>query len=93
VVHGDAAGVESQRRNLSDWLDWMGLVDAGAGSRLDRYLGYYTPYATSHEDLDRDAALHEEVRNVARAVVNAVAELRAGRLSRPDGELARPRLK
>jgi multimeric flavodoxin WrbA len=93
VVHGDAAGVESQRRNLSDWLDWMGLVDAGAGSRLDRYLGYYTPYATSHEDLDRDVALHEEVRNVARALVKAVGDLRAGRLSRPDAELKRPRLK
>jgi len=93
VVHGDAAGVESQRRNLSDWLDWMGLVDAGAGARLDRYVGYYTPYATSHDDLDREVALHEEVRNVGRAVVRAVADLRAGRLSRPDAGLTRPRLK
>ena len=37
VVHGDVAGVEAQRRNLADWLDWMGLVDAGQLSRLDRY--------------------------------------------------------
>ncbi|RYF38065.1 MAG: flavodoxin family protein, partial [Comamonadaceae bacterium] len=29
VVHGDVAGIEGTRRALSDWLDWMGLVDAG----------------------------------------------------------------
>jgi multimeric flavodoxin WrbA len=28
VVHGDVAGIEGSRRALSDWLDWMGLVDA-----------------------------------------------------------------
>ncbi len=47
VVHGDVAGIEGQRRALSDWLDWMGLIDAGAASRLERYIGYYRPYATS----------------------------------------------
>jgi len=93
VVHGDVAGIESLRRNLSDWLDWMGLVDAGTQARLDRYIGYYQPYADSHEALDADLALQEEVRNVARAVVHAVGELRAGRLSRPDAGLGRPRPK
>ena len=93
IVHGDVAGVESVRRALSDWLDWMGLVDAGAASRLDRYIGYYEPYATSHEALDRDEAVQEETRNVARAVVNAVIELRAGRLSMPDRPLRDPRPK
>ena len=29
VVHGDVAGIEGVRRALSDWLDWMGLIDAG----------------------------------------------------------------
>jgi multimeric flavodoxin WrbA len=29
VVHGDVAGIETTRRSLSDWLDWMGLIDAG----------------------------------------------------------------
>ena len=38
-----------------DWLDWMGLIDAGDQARLDRYIGYYEPYATSHDALDRDA--------------------------------------
>jgi multimeric flavodoxin WrbA len=93
VVHGDVAGVEGVRRALSDWLDWMGLVDAGAASRLDRYIGYYQPYATSHEALDRDEAVQEETRNVARAVANAVADLRAGKLSQPDRPLKHPRPK
>jgi multimeric flavodoxin WrbA len=93
VVHGDVAGFESQRRNLCDWLDWMGLVDAGFGSRLDRAIGYYEGYFDSHEALDRDEAVQEEVRNVARAVVRAVGELRTGRLSTPDSALHAPRPK
>jgi multimeric flavodoxin WrbA len=93
VVHGDVAGIENVRRALCDWLDWMGLIDAGAMARLDRYIGYYEPYATSHEALDRDTAVQEEVRNVARAVANAVRESRAGTLSQPDAMLERPRPK
>jgi multimeric flavodoxin WrbA len=93
VVHGDVAGIEGTRRALSDWLDWMGLIDAGAQARLDRYIGYYESYAQSHEVLDRDEAMQEEVRNVARAVLEAVRELRAGRLSAPDSGLRRPRPK
>ena len=93
VVHGDVAGIEDTRRALSDWLDWMGLVEAGPQSRLDRYIGYYEPYATSHEALDRDKDVQEEVRNVARAVANAVRELRAGTLSKNDAKLERPRPK
>jgi multimeric flavodoxin WrbA len=91
VVHGDVAGVEDVRRNLCDWLDWMGLIEAGAQARLDRYVGYYEPYATSHETLDRDQALQQEVRNVARAVALAVEQLRAGTLRQQ--RLARPRPK
>ena len=93
VVHGDVAGIEPTRYALADWLQWAGLVDAGSMSGLDRYIGYYEPYATSHESLDRDQAVQEEVRNVARAVAHAVAELRAGRLSMPDRDLKRPRMK
>lgn len=92
-VHGDVAGIEGSRRALSDWLDWMGLVDAGALSRIDRYIGYYDSYALSHETLDHDTAVQEEVRNVARAVCNAVRELREHRLSTPDAHLQTPRPK
>ena len=90
IVHGDVAGIEGSRRALSDWLDWMGLIDAGAQARLDRYIGYYEPYATSHDALDRDEAVQEEARNVARAVAKAVAELRAGRLQAVQPNLSRP---
>ena len=93
VVHGDVAGVESHRRNLTDWLDWMGMIDAGAAARLDRYIGYYEPYYNSHDALDKDETVQEEVRNVARAVVCAVRELRAGRLNPPDKALKAPRPK
>jgi multimeric flavodoxin WrbA len=93
IVHGDVAGIEGTRRALCDWLDWMGLIDAGPTSRLDRYIGYYEPYATSHATLDRDQAVQDEVRNVARALTQAVGELREGRLSAPGSTLPRPRPK
>ncbi len=93
VVHGDVAGIEGVRRSLCDWLDWMGLIDAGRQARLDRFIGYYDSYADSHETLDRDTAVQEEVRNVARAVVNAVEALRAGHLRACDDGLAAPRVK
>ena len=92
-MHGDVAGVEVHRRNLSDWLEWMGLIDAGVTAKLDRYIGYFEPYYNSHEALDRDQAVQDEVRNVARSVVTAVAELRAGRLSQPDEASHSPRPK
>ena len=93
VVHGDVAGIEGARRSLTDWLDWMGLIDAGQPARLDRFIGYYQPYATSHEDLDRDLAVQEEARNVARAVAHAVGQLRAGTLAAVQPRLQRPRPK
>ncbi|MES2959665.1 MAG: flavodoxin family protein [Pseudomonadota bacterium] len=93
VVHGDAAGVEDHRRNLCDWLEWMGLIDAGAAAKLDRYIGYYEPYCDSHGALDKDHAVQDEVRNVACSVLEAVTELRAGRLSRPDRRVEWPRAK
>jgi multimeric flavodoxin WrbA len=93
VVHGDVAGVEAHRRNLTDWLEWMGLIDAGAAAKLDRYIGYYEPYYNSHDALDKDKAVQEEARNVARSVVQAVKELRAGRLSQPDKQVKWPRQK
>lgn len=68
-------------------------MDAGSRARLDRYIGYFEPYALSHDALDADLAVQEEVRNVARAVAGAVRELRAGRLSGPDRLLRDPRPK
>ncbi|HVE05814.1 MAG TPA: flavodoxin family protein [Paraburkholderia sp.] len=93
VVHGDVAGIEGARAALCDWLDWMGLIESGAQARLDRFIGYYAPYATSHDALDEDRGVQAETDNVARAVVNAVTAIRAGRLRRPDDALQPPRSK
>ena len=93
IIHGDVAGIEESRRALTDWLDWMGFIDAGAQARLDRFIGYYEPYATSHMVLDKDENVQEEVRNVARAVAKTVVELRAGRLQAVQPKLSRPRPK
>jgi hypothetical protein len=71
----------------------MGLIDAGPRARLDRFIGYYEPYALSHDALDRDTAVQEEVRNVAHSLAAAVRELRAGNLSAPDRALKDPRPK
>jgi multimeric flavodoxin WrbA len=93
VVHGDVAGIEGARRALSDWLDWMGLIDAGAQARLDRFIGYYEPYATSHDTLDQDTAMQEETRNVAREVAQVTAALRRGELDEALRAPPRPRPK
>ena len=93
VVHGDVAGIEGSRRGLSDWLDWMGLIDAGAQARLDRFIGYYEPYATSHDTLDKDTNVQLEVRNVGKAVAATVRALRAGDLKAISSDLPKPRPK
>jgi multimeric flavodoxin WrbA len=93
VVHGDAAGTENLRRSLTDWLTDMELTPAAPNAMVDRYVGYYELYATSHDELDRDASFQEEVRNSARALVGAVELARAGRFPRADQDLRDPRPK
>ena len=61
----------------------MGLIDAGNRAKLDRYIGYWKPYATSHDALDADQAVREETRQVARAVAQVAREMRAGRIDTP----------
>jgi multimeric flavodoxin WrbA len=92
VVHGDSAGTENLRRCLSDWLNDMDLVQAGTDSCLDRFIDYFGPYATSHDALDADEGLQEEVRNAARALVTQIAQRRNGQVA-PDEYLADPRPK
>lgn len=86
VVHGDVAGIEGSRRSLTDWLNWMGFVESGALSRLDRFIGYYEPYATSHQSLDADTCVQAEVDNVAFALAAKVAQIRRGEFE-PDAHL------
>jgi multimeric flavodoxin WrbA len=92
-VHGDSAGAENLRRILTDWLKDMGLIPAGHLALLNRYVGYLAPYATSHDDLDKDTASQEDMRNVASAVVQAVRQVRSGELKPPDRGLREPRQK
>ena len=71
----------------------MGLIEAGHQSQLQRYIGYMEPYASSHQALDKDTGMQEETRNAARALVRAVALMRAGETKQPDAGLKEPRPK
>ena len=93
AVHGDAEGVDNVRNALCDWLTTLGLVRAGESGAVGRYVGYFEPYATSHDALDRDTALQEEVRNAALSLVETVRQIRSGRLRQPDATLEPPREK
>ena len=93
VVHGDVEGAENVRRSLSDWLRFMHLVPAGVPAELDRYIGYWEPYATNHEALDKDEAIQEEVRNAARTLLEAVQARRSGHLVSAGSDLGQPRQK
>ncbi len=93
VVHGDTEGAENLRRSLADWMRFMGLKPAGPSAELDRYIGYWGPYATSHEALDEDKCIQEEVRNAARTLLRAVQEQRKGRLIDGGEGLEQPRKK
>ena len=70
----------------------MKLFPAGEAAVIDRYVGYYKPYATSHEELDHDEESFEETRNAARVLSEAVTNLRAG-IRPADWKLEDPRPK
>jgi multimeric flavodoxin WrbA len=79
VVHGDVEGAENVRRSLADWMKFMQMAPAGPYAELDRYIGYFEPYATSHEAFDRDTAMQQEVRIAAKTLLEAVRAARAGK--------------
>ena len=93
VVHGDAAGTENLRRILTDWMSDIGMIPSGHLALIDRYVGYLTPYATSHDDLDRDTDFQDDVRNAALTLMQAVKDRRSGKLQPADRGLheARPK--
>jgi multimeric flavodoxin WrbA len=90
IVHGDTEGAENVRRGLSDWLKSMELEPAGALAQIDRYIGYWEPYATSHEAYDADERLQAEVRNAASVLATAVEDKRAGRLADTERGVEEP---
>ncbi len=93
IVHGDVEGAENVRRSLSDWMKYMQLTPAGPLAELDRYIGYWKEYAVSHEELDADTAIHDEVRNAAQTLLEAVFAKRAGKLVTAGADLQEPRQK
>jgi hypothetical protein len=93
VVHGDAEGAENVRRSIHDWLCFMDLCPAGPRAEVDRYVGYWKPYAGNHDELDADLAVQEEVKNAARALLEGVEADRAGKLAAAGMGLKRPRRK
>ena len=93
VVHGDVEGAENVRRSLSDWLRFMKMMPAGPQAELDRYIGYWKPYATNHEELDADEAVFAEVRNAACSLAEGVILRRSGRLEIPGKHLPEARSK
>jgi multimeric flavodoxin WrbA len=93
IVHGDAEGAGDVRRSVSDWLRAMDLHPAGNLAEIDRYIGYWKPYATSHDELDRDTDVQDEVRNAALTLLDAVKAKRAGQWKDAGEHLQEPRMK
>ena len=93
LVHGDTEGAENVRRSIADWLCAMHLCPAGPSGELDRYIGYWEPYATNHLALDKDLAIQEEVRNAARTLMQGVNGVREGRFTVAGQDLKAPRQK
>lgn len=69
------------------------MIPAGPNAELDRYIGYWKPYATSHDELDQDKGIQEEVRNAARTLLSAVMAQRDGDLVAAGQSLEDPRQK
>jgi hypothetical protein len=71
----------------------MDLVPAGINAELDRYIGYWKPYATGHEELDADVAMQAEVRNAALTLAEAAHANHEGKLLQAGRDLKPPRQK
>jgi PBP1b-binding outer membrane lipoprotein LpoB len=71
----------------------IGMIQSGHLALVDRYVGYLTPYATSHNDLDQDTDFQDDVRNAALTLIQAVKDRRSGKLQPADRGLreARPK--
>ena len=70
----------------------MQLEEAGMPAQLDRYIGYWQPYATSHAAFEADTAFQDEVKVAAQTLLGAVRAKRAGRYPAPS-DVAPPRQK
>jgi hypothetical protein len=92
VVHGDLRRSLQVRRTLCDRLDSIGLIDACEQARLEHFLGCDESGASGMPP-EGEAALEDETRAAAGALVQAVVKIRAGRFHRAGPLLARARLR
>ncbi|MCD6042513.1 MAG: NADPH-dependent reductase [Burkholderiales bacterium] len=93
VAHGDSQGHEGVREALGEWLASIGMVQAGASASVDTLIGYWEPYATSHDKLDAQPETFVQVDNAAKSLVNMVRDMRSGAWRAPDAGLRNPRQK
>ena len=93
VAHGDSQGHEGVREALSEWLTGIGMVQAGAQAAVDTLIGYWEPYATSHDKLDAQPETFVQVENAAKSLASLVREIRSGAYRAPDAGLRNPRQK
>jgi hypothetical protein len=81
------------REALTEWLVSIGMIQAGASALLDTLIGYWEPYATSHDKLDAQPETFVQVENAAKSLVNMVRAMRSGAYKAPDAGLRNPRQK
>ena len=93
VAHGDSQGHEGLREALVEWLTSIGMVQAGASAALDTLIGYWEPYATSHDKLDAQRDTFVLVENAAKSLASLVRAIRSGVFRAPDEGLRNPRQK
>jgi len=93
IAHGDSQGHEGVREALVEWLSSIGMHQAGTAAAVDTLIGYYEPYATSHDKLDEQRDVFVLVENAAQSLVNLVRAMRSGDWRAPDAGLKNPRQK
>jgi multimeric flavodoxin WrbA len=93
VAHGDSQGHEGVREALVEWLSSIGMHQAGSSASVDTLIGYWEPYATSHDKLDAMPDVFTLVENAAKSLVNLVRAIRSGAYRAADEELRNPRQK
>ncbi|HYI86852.1 MAG TPA: flavodoxin family protein [Burkholderiales bacterium] len=93
IAHGDSQGHEGVREALVEWLSSIGMHQAGTSAAVDTLIGYYEPYATSHDQLDEQPDTFVLVENAAKSLVNLVRDVRSGSWRAPDAGLKNPRQK
>jgi multimeric flavodoxin WrbA len=93
LAHGDSQGHEGVREALTEWLTSIGMIQAGASATVDTLIGYWEPYATSHDKLDSQPDTFVLVENAAKSLANMVRAIRSGAYLAPDRGLRNPRQK